>query len=416
MARELITAVVTNDAVPNDVVASARQPQPAAPTPLRGSLLALIQFDVCEEIRLDALRTILGAQTEKASFKHQAPGYVSYQRPPVEEPLEPVVLESGERLRGEIKYYDYGVVSLVFELPFAGTWDTLTELSCRWTSDTNFEKLASRIVRQKLERAAPALIKPYAVEADTHDGADAQKVADRHRGVDFQKNYWLQEDYFVFHVREIEGSPSANDLLASKGDRIAQVVRGEMSQLSEGERQEVLQSRISYYPNDLAVIGWNAAFIYDTVAGAETAIQLLQYANSQLLEFRHYDEFLTRELEDVYDFLDAGGTSLWSRWRTARAASKLHTVLLDVSELTERADNAIKFLSDMFSARLYKLCAQKVGVPDYKDLVQEKLKTAEDLYRFMVEQFNQSRAFVLELMVVVILIIELIWVFRGKPI
>jgi hypothetical protein len=33
----------------------------------------------------------------------------------------------------------------------------------------------------------------------------------------------------------------------------------------------------------------------------------------------------------------------------------------------------------------------------------------------MVDQFNQSRAFVLELMVVIILIIELIWVFRGKP-
>jgi uncharacterized Rmd1/YagE family protein len=56
-----------------------------------------------------------------------------------------------------------------------------------------------------------------------------------------------------------------------------------------------------------------------------------------------------------------------------------------------------------------------VGVPDYKDLVQQKLNTAEELYHFMVDQFNQSRAFVLELMVVIILIIELIWVFRGKP-
>src|SRR5438105_9783967 len=107
---------------------------------------------------------------------------------------------------------------------------------------------------------------------------------------------------------------------------------------------------------------------------------------------------------------------MFARWRMAREASRLHTVLLDVNELTERADNAIKFLSDMFSARLYKLSASRVGVPDYKDLVQEKLKTAEDLYRFMVEQFNQSRAFVLELMVVVILIIELIYFFRGKPV
>jgi len=191
-------------------------------------------------------------------------------------------------------------------------------------------------------------------------------------------------------------------------------VRGETAQLSEGERNEILQSRISYYPNDLAVIGWNAAFLYDTAAGADTAIQLLEYANSQLLEFRHYDELLTRELESVYAALDKG-TGIPARWRLAREATKLHTVLLDVNELTEHADNAIKFLSDMFSARLYRLAASKVGVPDYKDLVTQKVHTAEELYRFMVDQFNQSRAFVLEATVVIILVVELIWLFRGKP-
>ena len=402
MDRELTSELATGLAslVSPDSPHATSAPTPSshqsALAPLRGSVLVLIQFDVCEEIHLDELRKIFGARTADASFKQKAPGYVRYQRPPVEERLDPLILESGERLEGQIKYYDYGVVSLVFELPFTGDWDTLVQLSCRWTSDTNFETLATRIVKQKLERAAPALVKPYTSE-------------------------WLQEDYFIFYVRELKlddiaGAPDANALLASHGDQIAQVVRGETSMLSDGERQEILQSRISYYPNDLAVIGWNAAFIYDTDAGAETAIQLLQYANSQLLEFRHYDELLTKELENVYDFLEFGGTGWWSRWRTARAASKLHTVLLDVNELTERADNAIKFLSDMFSARLYKLCAQKVGVPDYKDLVKEKLQTAEDLYRFMVEQFNQSRAFVLELMVVVILIIELIYFFKGRPI
>jgi len=382
-----VTTMIGSDVAP----ALATQMQSVSPsTPLHGSVLVLIQFDVCEEIRLDELRRIIGARQQQLPLKNTAPSYVQYQRTPVVVNLDPVTLDSGERLEGQIKYFDYGVISLVFELPFAGSWDDLIQLSCRWTSDPNFESIATRIAHQRLERAAPALVKPY-------------------------KDNWLQEDYFIFHVREIEGSPAANDLLTAHGDKIAQVVRGETAQLSDSERQEILQSRISYYPNDLAVIGWNAAFIYDTQAGAETAIQLLQYANSQLLEFRHYDDFLTRELENVYDFLEVGGTGLWSRWRTARAASKLHTVLLDVNELTERADNAIKFLSDMFSARLYKLCAQKVGVPDYKDLVKEKLQTAEDLYRFMVEQFNQSRAFVLELMVVVILIIELVYFFKGHP-
>jgi hypothetical protein len=389
MDRE-VTTMVSAD-VAHDLTSKVQATTtPALKTPLRGSVLVLIQYDVCEEIRLDVLRGLIPARNAQATFKSQAPGYVRYQRTPVAEPIEPVILQSGERLSGEIKYYDYGVVSMVFELPFAGDWENLIQLSARWTSDINFEKLASRLVRQKLERAAPALIKPYRDEE------------------------WLQEDYFIFHVREIDGSPTADNLLSTQSNHIAQVVRGETATLSEDERMEILASRMSYYPGDLAVIGWNAAFIYDTQSGAETAIQLLQYANSQLLEFRHYDELLTKELENVYDFLEVGGTGWWSRWRTAKAASKLHTVLLDVNELTERADNAIKFLSDMFSARLYKLCAQKVGVPDYKDLVQEKLHTAEDLYRFMVEQFNQSRAFVLELMVVVILIIELVYFFKGK--
>jgi len=373
---------------------SSAEPLPALGTEstagpsLHGSVLVLIQFDVCEEIRLDRLREIFDARTlEQPSFKHPAPGYVRYKRPPVVEPIEPLVLESGERLHGQIKYYDYGVLSVVLELPFSGDWETLVRLGSRWVWDVDFSAYASRIVRQKLERAQPALVKPY--------------------------QDWLSEDYFIFHVREITGSPSAEQLVKSRGANIAQIVRGETAQLSDGEVNEVLQSRISYYPNDLSVIGYNAAFLYDSPSGAESAIQLLEYSNSQLLEFRHYDELLTRELDRVYASVDKG-TGMLARWRLARDAAKLHTVLLDVSELTEHADNAIKFLSDMFAARIYKLAASKVGVPDYKDLVTQKVHTAEELYRFMVDQFNQSRAFVLELLVVIILVIELFYFFQGK--
>ena len=161
------------------------------------------------------------------------------------------------------------------------------------------------------------------------------------------------------------------------------------------------------------MISWNAAFLYDSATGAETAIQLLEYANSQLLEFRHYDEFLTRKLESVYASFDEG-TGMLARWRLARAATKLHTVLLDVNELTEHADNAIKFLSDMFYARVYRLAADKVGVTDYRRLVDAKLRNAGDLYEFMQNEFHQARGFVLEMMVVAILIIELVFLFRGK--
>ena len=357
---------------------------------LRGSVLVLLQFDVCEAIRLDTLQELIRSRTVEPLRLHQpAPGYIRYQRTPVVEKLDTLVLEGGEQLQGgEMKYYDYGVLSLIFELPFSGSWEKLTALASRWIWDVDFAAQATEVVRKKLEPIGPALVKPY--------------------------KQWLSEDYLIFHIREIDGSSSVMDLLQKHGSRIAQVVRGDTGKLAESECNEVLQSRISYYATDLTVIGWNAAFIYDTASGAQTAIQLLEYANSQLLEFRHYDDLLTKELDRVYTLLDEG-TGILARWRLARSATRLHTVLLDVAELTEHADNAIKFLSDMFSARLYKLAALKVGVPDYKDLVTQKVRTAEELYRFMVDQFNQSRAFFLELTVVIILVIELVYLFRGKP-
>src|SRR5262249_39259582 len=144
----------------------------------RESVLVLIQFDVCEEIRLDRLKEIVDTRTLKQiSFKHQAPKYVRYQRPPVVEPIKPLILESGEQLRGEIKYYDYGVLSVVFELPFTGDWDMLVKLGSRWVWDVDFERHAQKIARRYLDHAAPALVKPY--------------------------TDWLSENYFIFHVREV---------------------------------------------------------------------------------------------------------------------------------------------------------------------------------------------------------------------
>jgi hypothetical protein len=351
---------------------------------LHGSAVGLFLFDVCEELDLDQLRTILGARRLGEGLKHAAAEQLFFQRPPV---VENVQIPGESEAQVRVKYYDYGVVSVLFEFPFVGEWQDLIALSSRWISGTDLPNRAEEVAKERVARTRSALVKPY----DT----------------------WLSEDYFIFFMREIRGNPTAAQLLNSCGQQISQVVRGESSPLSDDERREVLQSAMSYYPNDLAVLGWNGAFVYDSAAGSETTMQLLEYANSQLLEFRHYDDLLTHELEEVYDSLEKSSNFI-GRWRLPGEASRLQTVLLDVTELTERADNAIKFLSDMFSARLYRLAANKIGVPDYKSLTKEKLRTAEDLYRFLIDEFHQSRTFWLEAMVVLILLIELVYVFHGK--
>ncbi|HTQ53616.1 MAG TPA: hypothetical protein VMI94_04095 [Bryobacteraceae bacterium] len=366
---------------------------PANTERLCGTFGLLFLYDVCEEIRLEELRKILGAQPagREPSFRQPTPEYVRFQKPPVIDYQDALVLESGERLHRQLHYYQYGVVSIELQLSFEFEWQDLTRLASRWIAAPEIEKQAHDSVRRSLDRARPALVKPY--------------------------TEWLTEDYYIIQLRPLSpnGKPvSARDLIAARGEEIAQVVRGEMLPLADDERNEILQSRRSYYPEDLVVIGWTAALIYDTPEGALPVTQLLEYANSQLLEFRYYDEMLTRLLADVYSSLDKGKGVL-ARWRLAREAERLNTIRLDVRELTERVDNSIKFVSDMYSARVYRLAAEKVGVNDYRKLVDGKLDTAGDLYQFMVDQFQQGRAFVLELLVVIILVIELVFLFRGKP-
>ncbi|PYT12462.1 MAG: hypothetical protein DMG59_23330 [Acidobacteria bacterium] len=359
--------------------------------PLRGSFWALVLYDVAEQIQLDKLRGLIRAEPPRRepSFKHPAPEYVRFERPPVVEYPDPVSTETGE-LQIRVKYFDYGVISIELELRFTADWDELVALSSRWISAPEIETRTSELIRKHAERARPALVQPYKA--------------------------WLNEDYYIIHLNQAlddQGKPmTAPVMLATRGEQISRIVRGELLPLSEAERNEVLQSSMSYYPGDLLVVGWVAALVYDTPEGAAPAIELLEYANTQLLEFRHYDDVLTRVLGDVYRMLETRGGILRG-WKMAGQAGHLNAMRLDVTELTERTDNAIKFLSDMFYARAYRVAASKVGVTDYRNLVDEKLRIAGDLYEFMVNEFHQSRAFVLEAMVVAILVIELIHLFGG---
>jgi len=360
---------------------------------LKGTLRFLFLYEVAESIRLDALKTSLraGGSEPAASVGPPIPQYLRFERPPVIEPIGQVHLQSGLQLDGRAKYYDYGILSIELELPLECDWGSIAAQAGRWIGSAELETRATELLQAALQRSARALIRPYQT--------------------------WLREDYYIVQIPELAGpggsSIPAKELLASHAREIAQLVRGESLHLSDVESQEVLQSSISYSQTDLLVVGWSGALVYGSGEVSTTTLQLLEYANTQLLEFRYYDSFLTRLLEDVYRSLEHKAGVI-SSWRLSRQAARVNTIRLDVMELTEKVDTAIKFLSDMFYARLYGLAAGKVGVPDYRRLVDQKLRTAGELYRFMVEQFNQTRSFVLELTVVLILVLELVFLFRGK--
>lgn len=350
---------------------------------MRGFIRQLVLFDVADEIRLDILRSALGIAepARTPAFSKPAPDYVRFERPPVVEQLQVDSFEA------RAKYYDYGVVGIELDQPFSLDWPDLVDRTANILSDSTVEQRAMDLLKPRLAMSGLALVKPYTT--------------------------WLDEDYVIVTVFPEDANSSAAQVLSQHGPHIAQIVRGEHRPLSPSESQEILASNVSYYPNDLLVVGWSAAFVFDTMAAVGPTLQLLEYANAQLLEFRHYDELLTGVLRAVYRSIDRG-TGMWRRWGLAEEAERLNTIRLDVIEIAERMETSIKFLSDMFYARMYRLAAARVGVPDYRRLVDEKLQTARELYEFMVDRFDQGRGFFLEVVVVIILLIEIVFLFRGK--
>ena len=359
----------------------------------RGSLRALLLYDIAEEFNLNTLRELLGAAPPPRSpeFKLPAPEYVRFERPPVVQPCDTIQLATGESATGRLRYFDYGVVSLEIKVGFETDWPGLIALSNRWIEAGEVERRGLEIVRSHLAGLSAAIVKPYPE--------------------------WLDEAYYVIHLVDVRPAAGAqlngSQLLSEYGREISQVIRGEPQPLSGAEQSEVLSSSLSYYPDDILVVGWLAAVVYDTVQGAAPVVELLEYANTQLLEYRRYDDILTGLLTNAYAALERRG-GFFSRWGLAREAARLNRLRLEVTEITERADNAIKFLSDMYYARAYRLAAAKVGAGDYRSLVDQKLRTAGELYEFMVNEFREARGFFLELLVIVILIVELVPLFHGK--
>lgn len=363
-----------------------------APSLLRGCFRVLLLYDVAEAIDLPKVSEILGnrAVTGEPGFPRRTPEYVRFAQPPVIEHRAPLTLKSGEQVASWVKYHAFAVIAVELEVPFACNWPQLQAEASRWMDVADVEPLAREVVQARLSEIAPAVIKP--------------------------NPSWLDETYLIVNIQEIgseAGSqPLASELLGSCGVEIVQLIRGEAAPLSGRSIQDALNASISYYETDLVVIGSAAAMVYDRSDDAEATMLVLEYAKMQLLEFRYYDDWMSALLSDIYTMLDRKRNFLLSRWTLPRDAQRINAIRLDVMDLTERIDNAIKFFSDVYYARVYRLAAARVGVNEYRDLVDEKLKTAGELYEFMVDQFNETRSFVTEFIVGVLVLVDVLLLFK----
>ncbi len=355
-----------------------------------GQIVAFYLFDVAETADLQAVPALVGGPAVPARLapKPATPAYVQYGKPPLSFDGEAVGVGDVEGFRPRFRVFDYGVVSVALSRPFQGSWTDLIREAQTLVDNDQLAQRAEQLCHAITERLGPALTAP--------------------------RSAFLSEDYLVFEVNELEPRLSADQLLVAHGHDIATILRGERQTLSEQERSKILRHRISYLEDDLVVPTWNTALVVDTPAGARAAIEILEFANSQLLEFRHYDQLLDNELSAIYARLKhPQWYDQWIGSRYTRAARQVHSLFIDVNELTDRTENTLKFIGDIYAVRLFGLVAERLGLEAWKADVQGKLRTLDDIYRFAVEQSSMSRGQFLELTVVLILVLELLLIFMG---
>ena len=231
------------------------------------------------------------------------PKAVSFGVPPLALELGPVELEidgAPVQAAASVRLYDFGIAVLslrvaVQDLPWSGFSRLVnkTDLAVGPAAPTGIWEMLLTQLRGLL---GEALDRPTTAQ--------------------------VQEDYLMAMVYAFD-QPVTAEALQERADLVP-LLSGEEQPLSEGARRDLLRHRYSYHPDDLAVITWDRAFIYEPQREADVA-DVLEMANAQLLEMRAYDEMLDDELPRMRALVEAARrrANLLAARRYARLARRL---------------------------------------------------------------------------------------------
>jgi hypothetical protein len=348
-----------------------------------GAVRAYYLFDVADTIDL----TIAGAPGAGGLAASELPlgsqtsaAYLQFPAPPLVVSLPDAIL-SDSTCSVRIKVYDYGVISLRLTFDAGGTWNGLVALADRVRTDESIAAFAEATVLQFC--------------AD-----HARAFDDRHPP--------LVEDYFIIEIERFANAVAAKALLSEHFMELAGLLLGERKRLAATEAEEALRTRFSYHEDDLTIVQWDTAFVYDRPESARAIEDILEFANTQLLELRTYDALLDRELDGIYKIgSEKPSWSLRGR-READQAESLRYLIVDVLELLDRSSNALKVVGDAYYARIYRSVAKRLGLAEWQRQIDTKLASVGDIYRFLSDQARSRRDQFLELIIIALIALELV--------
>jgi hypothetical protein len=364
----------------------------ATVTVTAGAIISYRLFDVAYDIDLAKAEATWANTVRTGSARGRLattpPKAVAFGVPPLAFGLGPVTLDlpSGPvQALATARLYDFGVISLALRVQANGLgWDAFSDLLNAVDSVLSAEagvSLWPTLLERVRRGVGDSLIRPLPVA--------------------------LEEDYIIGLVNGFSEPMPTEDL--PQRLNLVPMLSGDKRQLSESARRDLLRHRYSYYTDDLVVLTWDRAFICEP-RGDSDVLDVLEVANAQLLEMRYYDELLDAELPRMYDLVEAARRRrpLPGARRFADLARRLYTVVAEVTELTEKVDNALQVTEDVYLARIYTAALEQFRVPAVSAAVDRKLAIIRDTYTALYDEASGSRSELLEVIVLLLIAVEII--------
>jgi hypothetical protein len=289
----------------------------------------------------------------------------------------------------EITVYDFGAISICHDIRLpAGTED--------------------------LPRRMLDLVEPAALEADAR--TRAARLLDRLRdAVDRPSIADDVEEYAVVTIEPPADAPF--DLDEFEPGSVARMLRAEPGELSGQEIADALTERLSYGPRDVAVVDWAAALVVDPAP--EPTLEVLEFLNVQLLEFRLLDRRLDDALASAYQIVrrprrGPASTGLGWRWTDAsRDWRRIAEMQVDAAVLYESIQNALKLVGDQSVARLMSMASRRFHLPRWEASILRKLDVLESIHQKLADARAHHRAELLEWIIIALIAFEIVFGLVG---
>jgi hypothetical protein len=348
---------------------------------LQGQAVALFAFDIGYEVSLEQVRTSLSSlPIQPLSRKKKTPSYLQYTKPPQVLNLGETDIFPGHCGQIQATIFDFGAVSIAYrwslaEMPLVD----LPELSQNLYSCA-LEEHAKEQVQTLIQKIYSAIVRP---ELST-----------------------LIEDYYVFVIEKVEASLEAKELLAQHRSTLAQMLHFDTQTLSSEQQEESLNQAVSYYENDLVLVDWNAALIYDP--DYIDTLNILELLNIELLEARYIDAQLDQRLKNYEGIVQKSPEwPLPLRTPYRKALAELAELRIESSLLSERIDNSLKLIGDLYLARIYDAASKQFHLQDWETAIARKLDIIDDLYQLLSDRANHAQSQTLELIIIGLILIEI---------